>query len=121
MSVTKSPKVAYHSIYFGAPNSAPSSIKSKSNTRFKDAITTTNKLIPMLNKDVLLGLRIDIPDPNILMMKLTKYMIAIPPVAATTPSLKFSVGFISPVLYASNKAANIPNVRKTAWLTIPGY
>ena len=28
----------YHSIYFGAPCSTPSSIKSKSNTKFNDAI-----------------------------------------------------------------------------------
>ncbi len=56
-----------------------------------------------------------------LMIKLIKYMMAIPPVAANTPNLKFSVGFISPVLYANNNAAKIPNVRKMAWLAIPGY
>ena len=68
----------------------------------------------MLSIDELLGLRIDMPEPNILMIKLIKYMIAIPPVAAHTPSLKFSVGFISPDLYANSSAAKIPNVRKTA-------
>ena len=38
-----SPKAPYHSIYFGAPLSAPDSIKSKSNTKFIEAIPTTNK------------------------------------------------------------------------------
>ena len=34
-------------MYLGAPFSAPSSIKSKSNTRFADAIMTIKKLIPI--------------------------------------------------------------------------
>ena len=40
--------------------------------------------------------KIDIPDPNILIIQLIKYITAIPPVAANTPSLKFSVALISP-------------------------
>ena len=56
MSVIIKPKAAYHSIYFGAPCSAPDSIKSKSKTRFIDAIPTTkteNKIPvrPLPNKD----------------------------------------------------------------------
>ena len=98
MRVTRSPNAPYHSIYFGAPLSAPSSIKSKSNTKFKDAITTTNKLNPILNMEALLGFKIDIPLPKKLITKLIKYIIKIPPVAAHTPNLKFSVGLIKPVL-----------------------
>ena len=77
-------------------------------------MSTTNKLIPILKREVLLGLRKDIPAPNILIIQLIKYIIAIPPVAANTPSLKFSVGFINPILYASSNAASMPNVRKIA-------
>ena len=43
INVTNKPKAAYHSMYFGAPFSAPSSIKSKSITRFNDATATTIK------------------------------------------------------------------------------
>ena len=39
---------------------------------------------------------------------------AIPPVAAATPSLKFSVGLMNPDLYAISNEANIPNVRNIA-------
>ena len=62
--VTNSPKAPYHSIYFGAPFSAPSSIKSKSKTKFRDAITTTNKLIPILNKELLVGSKKENPAPK---------------------------------------------------------
>ena len=81
-------------MYFGAPISAPSSIKSKSRTKLSAAMTTTAPLkrIPM----VLLLEIIPIPDPKKLIMKLIKYSSAIPPVAATMPSLKFSVAFIRP-------------------------
>src|SRR5688572_16162590 len=44
-----------------------------------------------------------------------------PPVAAKIPSLKFSVALTRPLRYASNSAASVPNVRNTAWLTMPGY
>jgi len=44
------------------------------------------------------GFNRDIPVPNMLIIQLIKYIIAIPPVAANTPSLKFSVGLIRPVL-----------------------
>ena len=43
-----------------------------------------------------------------------------PPVAATTPSLKFSVALISPLRYAINKAASVPKVSPTACITMPG-
>ena len=82
-------------MYLGAPRSAPSSIKSKSKTKFKEAITTTNKLNPILNKELLLILKIGKAEPNILATNPITYTISIPPVAAATPSLKFSVGFIS--------------------------
>ena len=103
----------------GAPISAPSSIKSKSSTRFKAAITTTPKLksIPIL----LLPDMIPISEPKKPITKLIKYKIAIPPVAATTPNLKFSVAFIRPDIYANKRAPKVPNVRNTACTTIPGY
>ena len=44
-----------------------------------------------------------------------------PPVAAATPSLKFSVAFIRPDMYANNNEPRVPNVRKTACTTMPGY
>ncbi len=44
-------------MYLGAPFSAPSSMKSKSRTRFNEAIITTNKLNPILSIDALVGLR----------------------------------------------------------------
>ena len=52
----------------------------------------------MLNKEVFAVFIIDNPEPKILMIKLMRYIKAIPPVAATTPNLKFSVGVISPDL-----------------------
>ena len=42
--VTSKPNAPNHSIYFGAPSSDPSSIKSKSRTKLSDAITTTKRL-----------------------------------------------------------------------------
>ena len=42
-----------------------------------------------------------------------------PPIAAMSPSLKFSVGFMSLDLYANNRAANIPKVRKTKAISFP--
>ena len=47
-------------------------------------------------------------------------MTKIPPVAATTPSLKFSVALIRPLLYAASKAKRIPKVNPAACGTIPG-
>ena len=101
MSVTSNPKAPYHSMYLGAPISAPSSMKSKSRTRFKAAITTTKPLksIPML---LLLEI-IPMPDPKKLMIKLIRYRMAMPPVAAAIPNLKFSVAAIKPDLYAVTK------------------
>ena len=55
MRVTRSPKAPYHSIYFGAPISAPLSMKSKSKTKFNAAIITTNTLNPILNNDTFDG------------------------------------------------------------------
>ena len=62
-----------------------------------------------------------IPDPKNPIAKLIKYTIAIPPVAAAIPSLKFSLGFIKPDLYAINKERSIPIVRHMAFKTIPSY
>ena len=47
MSVTIRPNAPIHSIYFGAPISAPFSMKSKSRTKFSAAMITTNTLNPM--------------------------------------------------------------------------
>ena len=68
-NVTNKPNAPYHSIYFGAPFSAPSSIKSKSKTRFNAAITTTNKLKPILIREALEGSIIGIEAPNKDMIK----------------------------------------------------
>src|ERR1019366_5126411 len=46
-SVTMIPNAPYHSIYFGAPTATPCSMKSKSSTRFSDAMATTNRLKPI--------------------------------------------------------------------------
>ena len=72
ISVTSKPKAPYHSIYFGAPFSDPSSMKSKSITKFNAAIITIPKDKPILNIDVLLGLNKEIPEPKKLMIKLIK-------------------------------------------------
>ena len=48
MSVTIRLKAPYHSMYFGNPFSAPSSIKSKSKTRLNAATPTMIKDMPML-------------------------------------------------------------------------
>ena len=85
-------------MYLGAPFSAPSSMKSKSKTRFNEAIITTNKLNPMLNIDALVGLRNEKLIPKKLAIIAKTMNKKIPPVAATTPSLKFSVAFIRPDL-----------------------
>ena len=44
-----------------------------------------------------------------------------PPVAATTPSLKFCVTWINFDRYAISSANNVPKVKLTACMTIPGY
>jgi 3-polyprenyl-4-hydroxybenzoate decarboxylase len=63
-SVTIRPKAAYHSIYFGAPFSEASSIKSKSRTRFREAITTIKSVIKMLVIEPSVGLKNGISNPN---------------------------------------------------------
>ena len=45
----------------------------------------------------------------------------IPPIAAKSPNLKFSVGLIIRVLYKKSNVQNIPAVIKIAWKTIPLY
>ena len=57
---------------------------------------------------------IDNPPPKKLIIKLTIYTKAIPPVAAKTPSLKFSEGCIIFVLYAKRSAEKIPKVKNIA-------
>ena len=94
INVTKRPKAPYHSIYLGAPISAPSSIKSKSRTKFKAAIITIK---PLKRIPIVLELCIMLnPDPKNPKTIFIKYIIAIPPVAAATPNLKFSVALINP-------------------------
>ena len=58
--------------------------------------------------------------PNMLITRPTRYSSAMPPVAATTPSLNFSVALMSPDLYASSRQARVPKVQPTAWMTMPG-
>ena len=78
------------------PFSAPSSIKSKSNTRLKEAIATMPNEIPILIGEFeVKKLRVD---PKKLITKLIRYKIIIPPIAAPSINLKFSVGSIKPLL-----------------------
>ena len=72
ISVTKRPKAPYHSIYFGAPFSDPSSIKSKSKTKLRAAMMTTTILNPILIGDALSICMILIPDPKNPIIKLIK-------------------------------------------------
>ena len=113
INVIINPNAAYHSIYFGAPCSAPFSIKSKSSTRFNDAIpmTKSENRMPV------------IPLPKRLPMKemsksdkirFNKYIISMPKVAENTPNLKFSVAAINLLLYKNNRAIKIPNVNAIA-------
>ena len=96
-------------MYFGAPFSAPSSIKSKSITKLSEAITTTPRLNRILKVEELLVFKTEIPVPKKLIIKSTIYIKKIPPVAANTPSLKFSVAFIILALYAKSKDNNMQN------------
>ena len=87
MSVTIRLKAPYHSMYFGNPFSAPSSIKSKSKTRLNAATPTMIKAIPMLIGEFeVIKLRVE---PKKLIIKLTRYKRIIPPIADTSINLKF--------------------------------
>ena len=87
MSVTIRLKAPYHSMYFGNPFSAPSSIKSKSKTRLNAATPTMNKDIPMLIGEFeVIKLRVE---PKKLIIKLTRYKRNIPLIADTSINLKF--------------------------------
>ena len=50
MSVTIKENAPNHSMYLGAPISEPCSMKSKSKTKLRAAMATTNKLKPIPNK-----------------------------------------------------------------------
>ena len=108
-------------MYFGAPFSAPSSIKSKSNTKFSEAIITTTKLNPILISEPLVGFITENPAPKKLATNENKYTNAIPPVAANTPNLKFSVALINPDLYAKSNESKMETVIIIALNTIPSY
>jgi len=69
MRVTNKPKAPHHSIYFGAPFSDPSSIKSKSKTRFRAAIITTTILNLILNGEALFMLITPRPEQKKLITK----------------------------------------------------
>ena len=71
MSVTIKEKAPYHSIYFGRPCSAPSSIKSKSRTRQQDATQTIPRDKPMLINEPFVGDNRLMPEPKKLITKLT--------------------------------------------------
>ena len=47
-------------------------MKSKSNTKFREAITTINRLTPILNNEPLVGFRKENPAPKKLAIKETK-------------------------------------------------
>ena len=83
-------------MYLGKPASAPSSMKSKSRTRFRAAIATIPAETAIPNGP--LECKNPIPDPKKLIMKLTRYSKAIPAVAENTINLKFSVGLMIPLL-----------------------
>ena len=62
-----------HSMYLGAPCSAPASMKSKSSTRFSAAMATTNRLKPIPKSPLLCMKPIDEPKKPII--KLMRYKI----------------------------------------------
>ena len=65
------PNAPYHSMYLGAPFSAPASIKSKSNTKLSAAMATTNRLKPM-PKSPLEWIKPIPEEPNMFITKLIK-------------------------------------------------
>src|SRR5260370_14266058 len=106
-------------MYLGAPAAAPPAMLSKSMISFRSATTTITPLttrlaVPLPDKPGIATRKNDNPRP-------IKSYKAIAPVAATTPSLNFSVALIKPVRYAMSIAASVANVRPTACITIPGY
>ena len=72
IKVTRRPNAPYHSIYFGAPFSEPSSIKSKSSTKLSAAIITTTMLKPILSGEALSICIIPIDEPKNPIIKFTK-------------------------------------------------
>ena len=82
----------------GRPFSDPCSIKSKSKTKFRAAIATTKRLKPIPIKPLEWIKPIPDPPPKTIIPIFTIYRRAIPAVALTIISLKFSVGFMIPVL-----------------------
>ena len=72
-------------------------MKSKSSTRFNAAITTTKalKAMPIVPDS---WMKPNPSNPSIRSTMFTRYSRKMPPVAATTPSLKFSVALIRPLL-----------------------
>ena len=89
--------------------STPCLMMSKSRIRFSAAMTTTKPLNRMPNVPPSwmkpMGL------PNMLMTMLMRYSSAMPPVAAITPTLNFSVAWMSPDRYANSITAITPKVR----------
>ncbi len=105
-------------MYFGACAAAPVSMKSKSSTRFSAATATTNRLKAMPSRlaSWITG--------TLMLKKLStkeaRYTSAMPPVAANTPILNFSVTLITPLRYSISSANRVPKVSSTAWNTMPG-
>ena len=73
----------------------------------------------MLNKEPFVGSKTEILKPKKLPIKANTYIKKIPPVAAKTPSLKFSVTSIKPDLYTTNRDIKIDTVIIIAFKTIP--
>jgi len=87
--------------------------------RFKAAIQTTNTLKSIHTNQLswIYGiLNHHVSHQN----KLIIYIKAIEPVAATTQLLKFSVAFITLLLYKNNIIIKTPKVKDTACITIHG-
>ena len=82
-------------MYFGAPEAAPRSMKSKSSTRLRAARPTTNKLKPIPIGPLSWMKGMLLPKKPITMD--TRYRTPMAPVAAKMPSLKFSLGRMRPV------------------------
>jgi hypothetical protein len=93
-------------MYLGAPAAAPRSMKSKSSTRFSAARPTTNRL-----NAIPIGPRVDERDAlaEEPMTIETRYRRPMAPVAATMPSLKFSLGRMRP---SSRRPAARPGCRR---------
>ena len=112
MRHTSNPKAALHSSSFGAPDSTPFSMKSKSETMLNEhkAITNSDQSIPIGPELKMYG----IWKPAKIPMNETMYRMNTPRVAPATAIRIFSFQAINPDLDRPSMRANMQNVTATA-------